>query len=480
MKTIFVITNVNGTYDDVYSFGLATIASVARDKKWDYDCFVVNSLEDYDSLLDAIERISPQVVAYTAVSSQFMYVKDISAQVKKRYGDNIIQICGGVHATLFPQSIMEAAGLNAIFMGESEEAFSDFLECVSNQTSYTDVKNIAYNVNGELIKNSLYALNVNLDTLPFPEREKFQYHRFIQKRGHATFMFSRGCPYLCSYCSNHAIAKTYGKIANKPRYRTASNCIKEIQEVRRKYKINKVFICDDTFGVDLKWMRDFCTLYDQKVKLPFGCQLRVNLVNDELMKYLKLAGCVHVSCGVESGNEYIRNIVMKRNISTKQIIGAYKLFKKYGITSNAINIVGVPGETAEQVWDTIKLNRKINPKSSGVNIFYPYRGTKLGDYCFEQGLVDENIWSNFSSERRDSVLKLDPEFKKKLIYLHKNWDSLVYRFHPWKLIRLRLVKFIINRMPRVLRVLRFVKRNLFGLAKFYKFRNISQRGVVGR
>ena len=145
------------------------------------------------------------------------------------------------------------------------------------------------------------------------------------------------------------------------------------------YRFGKVFVDDDTFGVDRSWAREFCDRYAREVALPLVCQLRVNLVNDELMKNLKRAGCVHVSCGVESGNEHIRNTVMKRNLTERQIVEAYALFKRYGFASNAINLIGLPDETQESVWDTINLNRRIDPTSSGVNIFYPYRGTVLGD-----------------------------------------------------------------------------------------------------
>jgi radical SAM superfamily enzyme YgiQ (UPF0313 family) len=90
-----------------------------------------------------------------------------------------------------------------------------------------------------------------------------------------------------------------------------------------------------------------------------------------------------------------------------------------------LNIIGVPGETEDMIWDTIKLNRKIKPTSSGVNIFYPYKGTKLGDDCFKNKMVNEKLYSSFSNERRSSVLEFSEEHKKMLTYFRDNWDSLV-------------------------------------------------------
>lgn len=436
MNVLFVITNINGTYANVYSFGLASIASITREKGFSYDFAIINKLEDYQRCLDLIKILKPKIVAYTSVSSQFMFVKEISEKIREKFREDIIQVCGGVHTTIFPESILETNALDGIFIGESELAFSDFLDRVVKGLPYKDVKNFAYSEKGRLIKNSLYPLLTNLDNLPFPERNKYGYGKIIKRDGYPTFMFSRGCPYSCAYCSNHAIAKTYGMPINKPRYRNPSGCIQEIKQLSKNFSFNKIFVVDDIFGLDKNWLREFCMRYAEEIKLPLMCVLRVNLVNEELMKYLKLAGCVHVLCGVESGNAYIRNEIMKRNIANEQIVKAFSLFKKYGMTSTAINMIGLPHETIENIWDTIKLNRKIKPTSSGINIFYPYRGTKLGDYCFENGLVDKEQYYAFSNERRESVLKFPPKFKEKLCYFKNNWDLLVFKNRPVKFIKL--------------------------------------------
>ena len=131
---------------------------------------------------------------------------------------------------------------------------------------------------------------------------------------------------------------------------------------------------------------------------------------------------------------------MNRKMSNKQIVKAFNIVRKYGIRTNAINIIGVPGETEEMIWDTIKLNRRIKPSSSGVNIFYPYKGTKLGDACFEKGLVDEELYYSFSKERRETVLNYPEEFKERLVYYHQNWHKLVYPFDmKYRLKRLLII-----------------------------------------
>ena len=456
LNVLFVITNINGYYDDAYSFGLASLASVTGNKGFDFEYAVINKPQDNIDFLHLVETKKPDIIAYTSVSSQFIFVKELSKTIHDKYAD-IIQVCGGVHPTIFPECLFEAPALDGIFIGESELAFSDFLNKVANNLPYKDTKNLAYIENGKFIKNELYPLITDLDILPFPERKKYNYRRFVEKRdGQVRFIFNRGCPYLCAYCSNHAVAKVYGMKANTPRYKSPGKCIDEILEVTKEYSATKIGIIDDTFGLNKQWAKEFCNKYAEKVHLPFACFLRVNMVDEELVRLLKDGGCTNVSCGIESGNEYIRNTVMKRNISEEQVIKAYKLFDKYKILAKAFNMIGLPYETLDNIWDTIKLNRKIKPYGGGVAIFYPYKGTELGNECFKNGLVDEKAYNTFTTERRDSVLKFPPKFKKQLLFMHENWDLFAYSKRP--LIYAVTRQYTLQKLPYLWKILGIIKR----------------------
>lgn len=104
-------------------------------------------------------------------------------------------------------------------------------------------------------------------------------------------------------------------------------------------------------------------------------------------------------------------------------------------------------QTEEMIWDTIRLNRRIKPSMSGVNIFYPYRGTKLGDKCFVEGVVDEKLYYSISKERRETVLNYPEEFRKKLTYYHQDWQYLVYPFN---------LKYRLKRLLKALRIWDFI------------------------
>lgn len=456
MNVLLVITNVNGFHETPYSFGLSSIAAMALSKGHNVKVVAIREEKDFATFVEDLKTFKPKVVGFTSVSSQFQFVK-AAAKMVKEVDKNMIVVVGGVHPTLYPTALAESDDLDAFFIGESEFAFADFLEKVEKGEDYSIVNNLAHRKDGKVITNPLNPLIQSLDAVPHPLRDGF-FIEYVQKNGYAPFFFSRGCPFRCTYCSNHALAKVYGMAVNKPRFKPVDACIDEIKDAEKKYPFNKVYLYDDTFGLDREWMVEFCEKYKKEINKKFICLLRVNVVDDDSLKRIKEAGCTRIQFGVESGNEYVRNTIMQRNISEEQLVTAFALCKKYGIETNAINIIGVPGETEEMLWDTIKFNRKLKPDYSGVNIFYPYHGTVLGDYCFANGLVDEDLYKNFSNERRDTVLKFQPGYREKLRHYHKNWDSLVdpHNIH-------KRVSVMLRDHKRTYHFLKKVKKSLYSL-----------------
>jgi radical SAM superfamily enzyme YgiQ (UPF0313 family) len=427
-RILFVYSNINGFHSDTYSFGLASIVAIAREQGCEVRMMIIESREEYPALTEKLNDFKPNVVGFTSVSSQFHFVKEL-CQLIKKFDEKIITICGGVHPTINPECVKESMDLDAVFMGESERAFIEFLERIKKGDTFTDINNIAYVQNGKAIRNPLNEVEQDLDTFPAPDRTIYPFQETLTKTGFTPFLFSRGCPFSCSYCSNHAIAKMYGCKFNKPRYRSPELSIQEIEEVIKNYEVDRIMITDDLFGLNKTWRKEFCEKYAKRIKKPFLCLLRANVVDEEFISLLKNAGCYRVMMGIESGNDYIRNKVMKRRMSREVILRAFHLANQYKIQTNALNIIGVPQETEETIWDTIKLNRESKATTTVVNIFYPYKGTELGDYCFENNLVDIEAYNDFSNERRDSVLHFQNDFKERLRYFQENWEAVVFPYN---------------------------------------------------
>ncbi len=430
MNVLLVITNLNGFHEVPYSYGLSSIAAYVQSKGHNVEVVAIRKDAEFARFVEYVKNFKPKVVGFTCVSSQYQFVKK-GAKLVKEIDKSIFVVAGGVHPTIYPTALLKSEDIDAFFVGEAEFAFLEFLDKVEKGEDYTAVNNLAYKSSGKIVINPLHPHIEHLDSIPHPLKDKF-FAEYIEKNGCAPFFFSRGCPFNCSYCSNHALAKVYNIPINKPRFKSVDACIDEIKKAEEVFAFDRITIDDDTFGLDQLWLSKFCEKYKKEIGKKFICLLRANVINEDSIKRLKDAGCVRIQFGVESGNEFVRNKIMNRNLSEEQIISAFDLCRMYGIETNAINIIGVPGETEEMIMDTVRLNRRIKPTHSGVNIFYPYRGTVLGDYCFSKGLVDESLYNSFSNERRDTVLMYPEEHKAKLRYYYKNWDILVDPYNLWK------------------------------------------------
>ena len=432
MKVLFLYTNINGFHQDSYGDGIAQIMAVTKRAGHDLRQLQVFEKSQYAEVSQMVEEYKPDVVGFTAVSSQFSFVKDLSEIIKK-INPKIINVCGGVHTTLYPQCVLESEYLDTVFIGDSEHPFLDFLNKVENNLSWKDCDNIAFTgEDGKMKKNKLRKLltNEELEQLPHPDRSTYPFSKVMQKIGMAPFHFTRGCPFTCSYCSKIGLAKVYGQTRYNIRQASPEYAIEEIlQTIKENPTIGpvyKIYITDDIFGLNAKWRREFLALYREKVKVPFVCLLRCDVATEDTIKDLAKGYCHTIQFGVESGSDYIRNTVMSRSMKRDTIVNAFKLTKKYGVRTNAINIIGVPGETKEMLEETVALNKEIMPDSTGVNIFFPYKGTPLGDKCFTDGFVNLEKYNDFSNERRESVLNFDYETLERLKWYKLHWNEAVY------------------------------------------------------
>jgi len=460
MRILFILPDVDSFHKLNIHFGIAYIARVLKDNGYKDMRFIsVSSEKEYDDVVAVAGAYKPDIVAFTSVETQFDTVIRLSQRIKKALG--CIVVCGGAFTTLFPESIKDIRSLDGIFRGESEKAFLKFVRAVEQGDDYRRTENFCFydGSNNRVIYNDLLPLETDLDSIGFPELDIFDFQGVIDDyAGVAPFLFNRGCPYNCSFCSNHALAAVYGKKANLTRKRSVDSCIAEIKNADKRYKFWAVHIWDDLFTADRKWLYEFLDKYRSGVGKPFMCTVRSNICDDELFDKLKQAGCYRVHMSLESGNDFIRNTVMNRNISKEMVVTSFGLAKKYGIEVSASVIIGLPFETEEMIKDTIRLLGKIKAESVGVNIFYPYKSTHLWEVCDKYGMIRRDLRGNIK-ERRESILDLPHLNPEKLRYYYDNFEDMVRReegiFSYGKLKMKRMAKKVLPYQAKV-----FIRRRL--------------------
>jgi radical SAM superfamily enzyme YgiQ (UPF0313 family) len=138
----------------------------------------------------------------------------------------------------------------------------------------------------------------------------------------------------------------------------------------------------------MDWLEEFADKYATEINIPFQCNVHPMTVNREIVKALKKAGCRSVCMGIQSGNNELRKMVLKRPGTNERIIQASRLIKEEGIHLVTEYIFGLPDETPEKMWESAALNREIRADNTSTFVFYPFPGTALADYCVRRGLLD--------------------------------------------------------------------------------------------
>jgi radical SAM superfamily enzyme YgiQ (UPF0313 family) len=205
--------------------------------------------------------------------------------------------------------------------------------------------------------------------------------------------------------------------------------IEEIEDILKKHSFNAVIFHDDIMPFNKDWLREFSREYKNRIRLPFICNLRVDLASEDSLHLLKEAGCTQVCLGIESGNEFIRNEVMRRKISTEEILQAFRLCKKLGLATKSFNMVGLPFEDMDKILDTIKLNVAVQPDIIQVSIFYPYPKTELFKLCAQKGLISQkNLVSYFDG----SILSLPRISQEQVYFARKRFVRMYKRYLFYK------------------------------------------------
>ncbi|MBK7105247.1 MAG: B12-binding domain-containing radical SAM protein [Ignavibacteriae bacterium] len=409
---------INSYYVHGYNYGLGYIASVLKSNGFNVKYFSIWNLSDIENFYSGINLDKPEVIGFSATSSQFPYLKEISKNIKSF--SNSYLICGGAHTTLQPESINQIPELDAIAVGEGEYAMLDLANAIQNKSDFTQIKNLWVRKGNEIVKNPVRPLVENLNLLPFPDKETLDYQKILDiSKGNNRFIFSRGCTFKCSYCSNSALSSVYPNKNKYYRFMEPELAIEQIRNDHEKYKFKFITFDDDTISLNKKWFFTFFELYKKNFNYPFRCNLRIETVDEDVVKLLKEAGARNIGIGLEHGNEEFRRKVLNRKMSNEQIKHVFSLVNKYEISHDDFIMVGFPEENRKLFFDTVKLSREVGAKGKP-SIFQPYPSTNLANIC------ETNNWmpnKEVYKERYEAVIDF-PEFKKEDIQL----SSEVFQF----------------------------------------------------
>ena len=402
MRVAFVYIDPSYRVMGPFHVGIGSLIAYLR--RGGHECQFYHVLGNVDEgeYVDFLTGNRPDVVAFSIVTNTFPHLAPLARLTRGH--SKALTICGGIHPTLSPEEVIALEDIDVVCLGEGEEALLEVCDNLGAGKDIAGIANLWVKQDGKVHRNPLRPLVDDLDTLPFPDREVFPYEKSFDVgfMGRSVYMASRGCPYNCNYCCNHAVKQLYGG-NGYIRLRSVENLIEEVEIVTKNFpQVEYNVFHDDLLPLNKQWFEDFTREYSKRIKLPFEMNCQPNLMNRDIARMARSAGCSLMRFGVESGNEYVRREVLDRHVSTQRIIDAFSFCDEVGIKTLSYNMLGLPFETRAQILDTVKLNARVKPKVIHVSIFYPYRGTKLFETCKKEGLLTDKHTDSYFE---DTVLE---------------------------------------------------------------------------
>ena len=386
-----------------------------------------------ENLRRRIAALKPDVVGISCFfSSRFPAVLE-AARVIKDIDSKIVTITGGIHPSLMPEKVCLHPEIDFAAVGEGERLIVDFMKALSGEAALHDVPGLAYKENGRAVVNPKDGYEEDLDSFGFPAWDLFDMERYLTLNegrwdlGYgrcASVVTSRGCPYKCTFCSIHCVMGPKYRV-HSPRY-----VVDMIGNLARDYGVEEISFEDDNLTHDEQRFINICKgIVERGIKIRWNTPngVHVGSLSEESLTWAKRSGCDSLNLAVESGDDFIRNRVIKKGLKSEKIYEIAAACRRLGIKANAYFVIGMPGETEASIAKSAKFIRDLKFNNLSVFIATPMPGTKLFDECIAEGYIDEN---SFDTEFIDYEAALfmqpsiqTPDFDKMKVRI---WQHRLY------------------------------------------------------
>ena len=379
----------------------------------------IASQEDPITLAQDVE---PDILGYSVMTGSHQYYFNLNRTIRQALGDKKpFSIFGGPHPTFFPEMISEP-GVDGLCVGEGDEAIVDLANSLGNGKLNPSLPNWWLKIEDEIVRNPVRPLLTDLGDLPLPDRQLvYDKHAYSRITPIKHFMGSRGCPYNCTYCFNHAYYEIYSR-ERRGNQRPVDKIIEEVTWVRSRWPLQQVVFIDDLFIIYDDWLEEFAEKWPQQVGLPFFCNVRANLIvkGPRKVELLRKAGCSTVSMGVEAANDRIRVQLLKRRMTRDDMIQAGRMIRDAGMHITSTNILGLPSGVLEDDIETMRLNAAAHISYAHAYLFQPYPGTELGKFAQDEHYmvgtfddISEIAWE------RSIMAFADPDERRQIEHLQR-------------------------------------------------------------
>ncbi len=422
--------------------GIKVLSAVLEQRGHVTDCFITSEEKDFEG---AVLAFQPDVLGVYTTTGQEAWAHDAIRRWKQEL-PHLKTVFGGPHVSHDLSLLYDEDVVDATIKAESEQAVVDLIEAWEAGRPIEDLPNIACLVDGVPHQNPIRPVIGDLDSLPFPNVDVFYKYPFLRDKRVMQVHASRGCQNSCTYCSVGLMKKDWisGKRGERfNRTKSVDYLCAEMNDILARYPaFRMVNFGDAALNMESGWVQELADKWPREVGLPFACNVNINHLDEDDIIALKRAGCVSVQFGLESGSEDVRLRVYKKGYTDEVVYGIPQLLRKHKLTYRTNNIMGSPAESLDDMFATVRANKRIKPNGCTVLLYRPFKSTVLGREDYALGRVDTEKDIG-PSIQNDSMMKRDD--LREVVNLQKLFNLAVYMPGGEALVR-KLVRLPRNRV----------------------------------
>lgn len=385
-------------YWHLHPYALAILASMLnRDK---YNIRIVDA--NIDNLTpkefeETLREWVPDVMGVSILANEFGVTGHVAAECAKNVSGDIVTVLGGVYPTTRPKDAIDDENVDYIVVGEGEDIFPRLLEYIWEGGALPE-SGIAFKADDKITVQHRAPFIAPLDQLPYPAFDLIDYHRYATESfkhvvdspralPYGKMITSRGCPIGCTFCQVEEIS---GKIT---RFQSASRVVNEMVWLRDEFGIKAIEFLDDNFlGHKGRCREIFSEMIRRDVGLVWNAMnVSSFYLTEELLELMKGSGCQYVSIAVESGVERVLKDIIKKPVNLDHVKRLISKCRELGMDSTTLWVIGSPGETWNEIRETIEVAEWMDADYTKINVATPYPGTELFDMAVDGGYMSSDF-----------------------------------------------------------------------------------------
>lgn len=378
-------------------FAIPILASILKP----YNLEIIDAnIHNYSEIevLNILQEKDAEIILISVISYDYNKTYHRMAEIVKKVKPDCTLLMGGVYVTTCIEHVMEDKNIDIGMMGHAEERLQPLIDAIIHKDSAAieKMEGIAFRKKGELIINPLISNVADVKEMVKPDYSKTTIKEYINKndsvatnfvneskKHFANIITSYGCPYNCIFCASRSIS------GRKVVVRPADDVLEELDYLIKECKIELLNIMDDNILFDKERAK---YIFNEIIRRKYNIEIRIdNLaiwhLDEEMIELLKRAGCTRMGVSIESGCERVLHKIIRKPLKLEIVKPIRELCRKAGILLHANFMIGVPGETWNEIRESLQFAEECDFDLMSIHIATPLPKTDLYDYAKETGAL---------------------------------------------------------------------------------------------